>query len=64
MEPGKLGGVPWQLLVVGRHNGGHVVLRARVGAILVLLRDLVLDVDDGGVRWKVRMRVVPPNAPA
>lgn len=64
MEPVQCGGVPLQLVIVGRHNGGYVRLCAVLIAILELLSHLVLDVYDGGVRRKVRVRVVPAHAPA
>lgn len=36
----------------------------RITPVLVLLVDLVLYIDDGGVCCKVRVRVVPANTPA
>ena len=63
VEPRHLGGVPGQLVVVRRDYGGHVRLHAVPFAKLLLLHDLVLDVDDGGLRWEVRVGVVPSDAP-
>jgi hypothetical protein len=36
----------------------------RITPVLVLLVDLILYIDDGGVCCKVRVRVVPANTPA
>lgn len=63
VEPRHLGGVPGQLVVIWRDYGGHVRLHAVPFAKLLLLHDLVLDVDDGGLRREVRVGVVPSNAP-
>ena len=59
-----MGGVPRQRLVVGPHDRADVGLIAGLGARLALLHDLVADVDDGGLRLKVWVRVVPAHAPA
>ena len=64
MKPVQRGGVPLQPVIVGRHNSGYVCLSAVLVPILELLSHLVLDVYDGGVRWEVRVGVVPAHAPA
>ena len=63
VEPGHGGREAGQAAVVGPHDCGCVRL---IGAqpVRVLLRDLVVDVDQRRVRSKLRVRVVPADAPA
>jgi hypothetical protein len=63
VEPGHGGREAGQAAVVRAHDCGRVRL---VGAepVRVLLRDLVVDVDQRRVRRELRVRVVPADAPA